>query len=43
MCTPALAFGAFGQVRRIPDIPVIYLTSGLMGAVLVSASLVTVR
>jgi bacterial/archaeal transporter family-2 protein len=39
----ALVLGEIGQVRRIPHIPVIYLTGGLMGAVLVSVSLVTVR
>jgi transporter family-2 protein len=38
-----LALGEAGQVRRIPDVPVLYLTGGLMGAVLVSVSLVTVR
>ena len=35
--------GEAGQVRRIPHIPVIYLTGGLMGAALISVSLVTVR
>jgi bacterial/archaeal transporter family-2 protein len=39
----AVAFGEAGQVRRIPHIPPIYLTGGLMGAALVSVSLVTVR
>jgi transporter family-2 protein len=39
----ALAFGEFGHVRRVPHIPVVYLTGGLMGAALVSVSLVTVR
>jgi transporter family-2 protein len=39
----ALALGELGQVRRIPQIPVLYLTGGLMGAVLISVSLVTVR
>ena len=39
----ALLFGEFGHVRRVPHIPVIYLTGGLMGAALVSVSLVTVR
>jgi transporter family-2 protein len=43
MCVLTLALGEFGQVRRVPHIPVIYLTGGLMGAVLVSVSLVTVR
>jgi transporter family-2 protein len=43
MCVLAVVLGEFGQVRRIPDIPVIYLTGGLMGAILVSVSLVTVR
>jgi transporter family-2 protein len=39
----ALALGEAGQVRRIPHIPVIYLTGGFMGAALISVSLVTVR
>jgi transporter family-2 protein len=39
----ALALGEAGYVRRVPHIPVIYLTGGLMGAVLVSVSLITVR
>ena len=39
----ALVLGEAGQVRRIPHIPPLYLTGGLMGAVLVSISLVTVR
>jgi transporter family-2 protein len=39
----ALALGEAGQVRRVPHIPPLYLTGGLMGAVLVSVSLVTVR
>jgi bacterial/archaeal transporter family-2 protein len=39
----ALALGEAGQVRRVPHIPVLYLTGGLMGGVLVSVSLVTVR
>src|SRR4051812_4644594 len=39
----ALALGEMGQVRRVPHIPTIYLTGGLMGAALVSVSLVTVR
>ena len=30
-------------MRRIPHIPVIYLTGGLLGAILVTVSLVTVR
>jgi transporter family-2 protein len=38
-----LVLGEAGQVRRIPQIPVLYLTGGLMGAVLISVSLVTVR
>jgi transporter family-2 protein len=41
--TLALVLGDAGQVRRVPHIPVLYLTGGLMGAVLVSVSLVTVR
>jgi transporter family-2 protein len=36
-------FGDAGQIRRIPHIPVVYLTGGLMGAALISVSLVTVR
>jgi len=43
MAVLALTLGELGQVRRIPDIPVVYLTGGLIGAVLVSVSLVTVR
>jgi transporter family-2 protein len=39
----AVALGEAGQVRKIPHIPPGYLTGGLMGAVLVSVSLVTVR
>jgi transporter family-2 protein len=39
----ALALGEFGNVRRVPHIPVVYLTGGLLGAALVSVSLVTVR
>lgn len=39
----ALALGEIGQVRRIPHIPVIYLTGGILGAALVAVSLVTVR
>jgi bacterial/archaeal transporter family-2 protein len=39
----ALVLGEAGQVRRIPHIPPLYLTGGLMGAILVSISLVTVR
>lgn len=39
----ALVLGEAGQVRRVPHIPPLYLTGGLMGAVLVSVSLVTVR
>ena len=35
--------GEAGHVRRIPHIPVVYLTGGLMGAALISVSLVTVR
>jgi transporter family-2 protein len=38
-----IVLGETGHVRRIPHIPVIYLTGGLMGAVLVSVSLVSVR
>jgi transporter family-2 protein len=39
----AVLFGEAGHVRRIPHIPVVYLTGGLMGAALISVSLVTVR
>lgn len=39
----ALALGEAGHVRRMPHIPAIYLTGGLMGAALVSVSLVAVR
>jgi transporter family-2 protein len=35
--------GELGQVRRVPSIPVIYLTGGLLGALLVGVTLVTVR
>jgi transporter family-2 protein len=38
-----VAAGEFGHVRRVPHIPVVYLTGGLLGAALVSVSLVTVR
>ena len=38
-----MALGEADQVRKIPDVPPGYLTGGLMGAVLVSVSLVTVR
>ena len=38
-----VVLGDGGQVRRVPHIPVVYLTGGLMGAVLISVSLVTVR
>jgi bacterial/archaeal transporter family-2 protein len=38
-----LVIGEAGQVRRIPHIPVVYLTGGLLGAALISVSLVTVR
>jgi transporter family-2 protein len=39
----ALVLGEVGHVRRVPHIPPLYLTGGLMGAILVSVSLVTVR
>jgi transporter family-2 protein len=39
----ALVLGELGQVRRIPHIPVLYLTGGLMGTILISVSMVTVR
>lgn len=35
--------GEAGHVRRLPHIPVGYLTGGLMGAALITVSLVTVR
>jgi transporter family-2 protein len=38
-----VALGEGGLVRRIPHIPIGYLTGGLMGAALISVSLVTVR
>ena len=38
-----VALGEADQVRKIPHVPPGYLTGGLMGAVLVSVSLVTVR
>jgi bacterial/archaeal transporter family-2 protein len=38
-----LVAGELHQVRRVPHVPVIYLTGGLLGAALVSVSLVTVR
>jgi transporter family-2 protein len=38
-----LASGEFGHVRRVPHIPLVYLTGGLLGAAFVSVSLVTVR
>jgi bacterial/archaeal transporter family-2 protein len=39
----ALFLGDVHHVRKIPHVPAIYLTGGLMGAALVSVSLVTVR
>src|SRR3954467_13106600 len=39
----ALFAGELPQVRKIPHVPPIYLTGGLMGAALVAVSLVTVR
>jgi bacterial/archaeal transporter family-2 protein len=39
----ALFAGDLHQVRRVPHVPAIYLTGGLLGAALVSVSLVTVR
>jgi bacterial/archaeal transporter family-2 protein len=38
-----VALGEAGHVRQVPHIPPLYLTGGLMGAVLVSVSLVAVR
>ncbi len=43
MAVIAAVVGDFGHVRRVPHIPLVYLTGGLLGAVLVSVSLVTVR
>ena len=39
----AVALGEAGHVRDIPHIPLGYLTGGLLGAALISVSLVTVR
>jgi transporter family-2 protein len=39
----ALVAGELHQVRRVPHVSLVYLTGGLMGAALVSVSLVTVR
>ena len=39
----AVVLGEAGHVRTVPHVPPGYLTGGLMGAVLVSVSLVTVR
>jgi transporter family-2 protein len=39
----AVVLGEAGQVRRVPHIPIGYLTGGLLGAALISVSLVTVR
>jgi bacterial/archaeal transporter family-2 protein len=39
----AVGLGEAGQIRKIPHVPPLYLTGGLMGALLVSVSLVTVR
>jgi len=39
----AVVLGEAGHVRRIPHIPAGYLTGGLLGAALISVSLVTVR
>jgi transporter family-2 protein len=38
-----LALGESGYVRRTPQIPLVYLSGGLLGAALISVSLVTVR
>ena len=38
-----LASGGASQLRALPDIPLGYLAGGLLGAALVSVSLVTVR
>jgi transporter family-2 protein len=43
MAVIAAVAGDFNQVRKLPHIPVVYLTGGLLGAALVSVSLVTVR
>jgi transporter family-2 protein len=39
----AAAVGEFGQVKRLPRIPLIYLSGGLLSAILVAVVLVTVR
>jgi transporter family-2 protein len=38
-----VVLGEVAQLRKVPHVPPGYLTGGLMGAVLVSVSLVTVR
>jgi len=38
-----LAFGDPGSLRRITEVPAIYLTGGLYGAAFVAVSLITVR
>src|SRR4051812_14295484 len=43
MLALSAALGELGHARRIPHIPVVYLTGGLLGALLVSVSLVAVR
>jgi transporter family-2 protein len=43
MAAIAALAGDFGQVRNVPRIPIIYLTGGLLGAALVSVSLLAVR
>lgn len=43
MAVIVTAIGEVGHVRRVPHIPLIYLTGGLLGAVLVTVSLITVR
>jgi transporter family-2 protein len=39
----AVALGEGGELRKVTHVPPLYLTGGLMGAVLVTVSLVTVR
>jgi transporter family-2 protein len=43
MAAIAAAFGEIGQLRRIGHIPPVYFTGGVLGAALVTVSLVTVR
>jgi len=43
MAVVATAFGEVGQLRRAGDVPPVYLLGGVLGAALVTVSLVTVR